>query len=408
MAIRKRKWKTAQGVQTAWSYVFDAPGSTRENRKQIFESGFESKKEATDAEVARRIKEQRDFELQKATPAAVPGTLSGLLKEFFSEHGAKSLAPKTLQRYREMAEYLDSELLAMPIPAIKPLHLSREWNRLLTSGGRGRKAGKPLSRKTVRNIAGLVSSAYTRGLRWGIAEINPVEASEPPIPKKKEGIALSVEQQEQLIAGATAPWGMDVFLELDAATGARRGELLGLQWTDLQGNQLMIGHSLSQVGQAVFLKEPKNKKFREITIPPSALKKLQAHRKKQQPQREHFGDSYQGDFIFCNPDGSPLKPDTVSASVSLLFRNLKLPKGASLHTLRHTHGSHLLAAGVPLTDVSKRLGHVNPHVTATVYAHALAGRDDLAATAWEKFQKDAGRSKEPRMPVKPSRARKSA
>jgi integrase len=401
MAIRKRKWKTAQGVQTAWSYVFDAPGSTRENRKQIFESGFESKKEATDAEVARRIKEQRDFELRKATPAAVPGTLSGLLKEFFSEHGAKSLAPKTLQRYREMAEYLDSELLAMPIPAIKPLHLSREWNRLLTSGGRGRKAGKPLSRKTVRNIAGLVSSAYTRGLRWGIAEINPVEASEPPIPKKKEGIALSVEQQEQLIAGASAPWGMDVFLELDAATGARRGELLGLQWTDLQGNQLMIGHSLSQVGQQVFLKEPKNKKFREITIPPTALKKLQAHRKKQQPQREHFGDSYQGDFIFCNPDGSPLKPDTVSASVSLLFRNLKLPKGASLHTLRHTHGSHLLAAGVPLTDVSKRLGHVNPHVTATVYAHALAGRDDLAATAWEKFQKDS-------KPVKPSRARKSA
>jgi integrase len=86
----------------------------------------------------------------------------------------------------------------------------------------------------------------------------------------------------------------------------------------------------------------------------------------------------------ANP--SPLKPDTVSASVSLLFRSLKLPKGASLHTLRHTHGSHLLAAGVPLTDVSKRLGHVNPHVTATVYAHTLPGRDDLAADAWEKFQ----------------------
>jgi integrase len=120
----------------------------------------------------------------------------------------------------------------MQIPAIKPLHLSREWNRLLTSGGRGRKQGKPLSRKTVRNIAGLVSSAYTRGLRWGIAEENPVPASEPPVPKKKEGIALSVDQQERLIAGATAPWGMDVFLELDAATGARRGELLGLQWSD--------------------------------------------------------------------------------------------------------------------------------------------------------------------------------
>ena len=132
----------------------------------------------------------------------------------------------------------------------------------------------------------------------------------------------------------------------------------------------MIGRSLSQVGQEVFLKEPKNKKFRVITIPPSALKKLQAHRKKQQPYREHFGESYQGDFIFCNPDGSPLKPDTISASVSLLFRNLKLPKGASLHTLRHTHGSHLLAAGVPLTDVSKRLGHVKP----ACHSHGLCSR----------------------------------
>lgn len=389
MAIRKRKWKTAQGVQTAWSYVFDAPGSTRENRKQIYESGFESKKEAQDAEAERRIKEQRDFELQKATPAEVPGTLSGLLKEFFDQHGEKSLAAKTLKRYREMADYLDADILAMQIPTIKPLHLSREWNRLLTSGGKGRKQGKPLSRKTVRNIAGLVSSAYTRGLRWGIAEVNPVPASEPPVPKKKESIALTVEQQERVIAKANAPWGMDVFLELDAATGARRGELLGLQWTDLEGNRLMIGRSLSQVGQQVFLKEPKNKKFRVVTIPASALKKLQAHRKKQAPFRDHFGESYQGDYIFCNPDGSPLKPDTVSASVSLLFRSLKLPKGVSLHTLRHTHGSHLLAAGVPLTDVSKRLGHVNPHVTATVYAHALPGRDDLAARAWEKFQKDS-------------------
>ena len=87
-----------------------------------------------------------------------------------------------------------------------------------------------------------------------------------------------------------------------------------------------------------------------------------------------------------------------------MFRNLKLPKGASLHTLRHTHGSHLLAAGVPLTDVSKRLGHVNPHVTATVYAHALPGRDDLAADAWEKFQIE-GRAKQALI-SKPGKTRK--
>jgi integrase len=404
MAVHKRKWKSSSGVQTTWYYVFDGPGSTRENRRQILKSGFASKKEAQDAEAERRLSAQREYNLMKATPAELPGTLSGLLKEFFNEHGEKALAAKTLKRYREMADYLDTELMNMELPKIRPLHLSREWNRLLSSGGRGRKLGKPLSRKTVRNIAGLVSSAYTRGIRWGICEVNPVQASEPPVPKKKEGIALSVEQTEQLIAGASATWGMEVFLELDAATGARRGELLGLQWTDLDGNRLMIGRSLSQVGQDVFLKEPKNKKFRVITIPPSALRKLNAHRKTQDEYRAHFGESYQGNFIFSNPDGSPLKPDTISAAVSLLFRSLKLPKGASLHTLRHTHGSQLLAAGVPLTDVSKRLGHTNPHVTATIYAHAMPGHDDAAADAWERFQK-SGKAANDNRPTK--RARKA-
>src|ERR1700751_4845958 len=171
MAVHKRKWKSASGVQTSWYYVFDAPGSTRENRRQILKSGFASKKEAQDAEAERRSKEQHDFTLLKATPAELPGTLSGLLKEFFDEHGEKALAAKTLKRYREMADYLDTELMNMDLPKIRPLHLSREWNRLLTSGGRGRKLGKPLSRKTVRNIAGLVSSAYTRGICWGIAEV---------------------------------------------------------------------------------------------------------------------------------------------------------------------------------------------------------------------------------------------
>src|SRR5271166_5096573 len=107
------------------------------------------KRSYADAETARRVKAQRDYELQSAIPAAIPGTLAGLLKEFFSEHGAKALAAKTLQRYREMADYLDADLLAMPLPKIKPIHLCREWKRLLTSGGRVRKLRKPLSRKTV-------------------------------------------------------------------------------------------------------------------------------------------------------------------------------------------------------------------------------------------------------------------
>ena len=99
------------------------------------------------------------------------------------------------------------------------------------------------------------------------------------------------------------------------------------------------------------------------------------------------------DLIFANPDGTPLRPDSVSASVSALCRRLKLPKGVSLHTLRHSHGSHLLAAGMPLPAVSERLGHSSVRVTADVYSHAIRGQDDEAARRWEEFQARNSREK---------------
>jgi len=77
---------------------------------------------------------------------------------------------------------------------------------------------------------------------------------------------------------------------------------------------------------------------RNVAIPQSALVALDDHRERQDEFRQQFGPDYQAsDLIFTNPDGSPLRPDSISAAVSLLFRKLKLPMGTSLHSLRHTH-----------------------------------------------------------------------
>jgi integrase len=80
-------------------------------------------------------------------------------------------------------------------------------------------------------------------------------------------------------------------------------------------------------------------------------------------------------------------PTRFSASISLLCRRLKLPPGASLHTLRHTHATHMLVGGVPLQVVSERLGHSSVRVTAEVYAHSLRGQDDEAVRKLEEFQR---------------------
>jgi hypothetical protein len=91
-----------------------------------------------------------------------------LFREFFHQHAEEKLAPKTIERYRELAAYVAPELLVVPLGEITPLHLSREWTRLLKTGGHHRKTkqARPLGSKTVRHIAGLVSSA-SRGRRDG-------------------------------------------------------------------------------------------------------------------------------------------------------------------------------------------------------------------------------------------------
>jgi integrase len=279
----------------------------------------------------------------------------------------------------------------MPLGEITPLHLNREWNRLLKSGGHHRKTkeARPLSAKTVRSIAGLVSSAFARAQKWGLVTSNPVKHSEPPVPKKHRGIALTPAQQALVFASASGPWCMATFLEFAAATGARRGEILALRWSDIQDGRAIITRSLTQTRQVLEFKGTKTERPRDVKVPASTLAVLEAHRQRQNEFREQFGLRYRTDLdlIFANPDGKSLRPNSISSVVSLLFRRLGLPKGASLHSLRHTHGSHLLANGVPLPAVSERLGHSSVRTTAEVYAHAIRGQDDEAALRWDEFQR---------------------
>lgn len=84
-----------------------------------------------------------------------------------------------------------------------------------------------------------------------------------------------------------------------------------------------------------------------------------------------------------------LKPDSISASVSLIFKRMKIPKpkGDALHLLRHSHTSVLLASGVPLPAVSARLGHSDPQTTLRIYGHMITGQDQEAARKWEEYQR---------------------
>lgn len=216
-----------------------------------------------------------------------------------------------MERYREQSAYLSPPLLAMPLRDITALHLSREWSRLLENGGHHRKTkeSRPLSAKTVRNIAGVVSSAFARAIKWGLVPFNPVAHSEMPVVRRKKGIALTPAQQRLLIDSATGVWCLPAFLELSAATGARRGEVLALRWADVQNGEVIVSRSLSQTKQGLAFKGTKTDRERPIALPRSAVSALEVHRSAQGGFRKQFGPDYRSDLdlIFANPDGTPLR-----------------------------------------------------------------------------------------------------
>ena len=273
MPVYKRRNTSGKIV---WFYKFQPPGASR-HVLPIREFGFATKQAAVDAEVVRRTEEQKKYEMAKAgatgVAAAMPTTLAMLLAEFMKQHAQENLAPKTVERYREMVAYLAPELLAMNMTEITPLHLSREWTRLLKCGGHTRKTKTPraMKPKTVRNIAGLVSSAFLRAIKWGLATTNPVTHSDLPKVKKRVGMALLPSEQDRMVECAVGPWCLGTFLEMAAATGCRRGEVLALRWSDIRDGAAFVDRSLCQTRDGLIFKSTKTEEPRRIELPPTML-----------------------------------------------------------------------------------------------------------------------------------------
>jgi integrase len=257
------------------------------------------------------------------------------------------------------------------------------YGRLLKAGGSN---GAPLSARSVKHIHDTVRCCLNAAIRWNRILVNPAIACQLPKIERTEAKIVEDGQLEFLVdAGRGHRW-LYALLAVASATGLRRGELLALSWpdADLEYNSLTVSKSLEQTRAGLRLKKPKNGKTRRLPLPAVAVEVLRDHRQAQQEFRKAFGADYRTDLdlIFCSPEGDHLKPNTVSPAVCLLAEKCGL-KGIGLHSLRHTHGSQLLSAGVPLPTVSKRLGHSSVAVTAAIYAHSFAADEIAAAEAWE-------------------------
>lgn len=387
-----------------WYYEIPKPGSTRSKRLRDREYGFATKREAEKAEAKRKVELDREACLTNAGLA--PATLDLLIEKFFALHcnGPQPLAGKTRQRYREHKTYLSPQFLALAPIKVTKLQCTAEWTRLLECGGRDRwtKLPKPLSPATALHVANLVSIAYNWGNKqeFWTGHINPVKISQKPKVAKREAQALQPSDALKVLSHANKRgwWCRQTYLHAADALGCRRGELLALRWPDLSGGIFRIWRSLTQYedekGQMkIEFKPTKEDEIHYVSAPEDLLEALWAHREKQREFQRAFGKDYaknpeDRDLIFCREDGSRMPPDAVTDLVSHLMKRVGLPKGASLHSFRHTHASALIESGVPITTVSKRMGHADLPTTAKIYSHVInKGEDRKAAETYADYRK---------------------
>jgi integrase len=181
--------------------------------------------------------------------------------------------------------------------------------------------------------------------------------------------------------------GLYPIAKMALATGMRRGELLALRWgdLDLSGATLIVKRSLEETRAGLRFKSPKTKHgHRTISLPLSLVSSLRTHRRHQLELRIALGQGRPGPtaLVFSSPEGSPMSPDNLSRDWRRVTASRKLPS-VRFHALRHTHASALIASGLDVLTISRRLGHASAAVTLAIYGHLFRNTDREAADAIE-------------------------
>jgi len=294
------------------------------------------------------------------------------------------LSPKTAERYRQLAEQqVYPHLGSIVMQKLRPAKVAEWHDALLKSGG---KKGKPLSARTVGHAHRVLHRALERAVEREVLPRNVAGVITPP---KVEEDEVEILAPDEIGIVLRSLQGHELFpiAAVDLATGLRRSEILALPWNniDLDGAALKIDVALEETRAGLRFKPPKTKRGRrKLSIPASAVAVLREHRRTQLELRLALGlgRPAPGALVFCNPDGSPIKPSWLSYTWRNTCASKKLPR-VTFHALRHTHASALIAAGLDVVKISRRLGHADPTITLRTYAHLFEKNDTAAATAIE-------------------------
>ena len=242
---------------------------------------------------------------------------------------------------------------------------------------------EPLSSTTIRHVHFVLRGAYEKGVRWRWVSANPVVLAIPPAARRPDPRPPSAEEAARIVEAAweDPEWGALVWLTV--TTGARRGELCGLRWSDLDlpNGVLTYRRAIAQDGRRRTEKDTKTHQQRRVSLDPATVGVLTEHWERSVERARTLGIVPRRDaFVFSLvPDGSKhLVPSSVTQRYGRLARRLGID--THLHNLRHYSATELIAAGVDVRTVAGRLGHSGGGVTTLrVYAAWLAEADQRAS-----------------------------
>jgi len=289
-----------------------------------------------------------------------------------------SVRGTTLERYRSICDFYIKPLVgSVNISQLKARQINYMYNTLLTEG---RSDGEKLSERTVLHAHRVLHTAFTNAVKEGVILVNPCTGATAPSVEKKERLTFTAKETLEVLEKAS---GTRLFLPiLIAATmGLRRGEFLGLRWSDIDFDkkELTVRQSASEVENEVVYGEPKTKKsLRKLAIPNIALDALKAYRVEQAKICLQLGKSLDNDEPIMSGLGGFHKPNQLTVSYGAFIKRNKF-KHVTYHDLRHTYATLLLEQNIHPKIMSELLGHSTIALTMDTYSHVMPGMQQEAA-----------------------------
>lgn len=286
----------------------------------------------------------------------------------------RGLKHSTIVRYKELTERIYPVIGYMKLTAITPDILNSFYTSLSKDGLNKRTGGK-LSNKTIIEHHRLISTVLEQAVKDGKVAYNAAKRAVVPKCERKEVNYFQPETIRDIITALeNEPLKWKCLVNVMMRTGARRGEVLGLKWknVDFDNNQIYICNNiLYSADRGIYESTPKTKKsICYVALSQQTMNLLKEYQKEQMQKQFQAGVVYE--YVFCQDTGEPMHPDSVGDWLNRFSKRHDLPH-LNPHAFRHTIASVLINWGSDVVSVAAQLGHANVSTTTNIYSHVLDG-----------------------------------